>query len=105
MEKKNIYTEAARPERKTGIFRADDFAVDLLTYDPEVSGRLHICGKEEFFYIIKGDVEMKVENEILHLKEGDAIMIKVGEKHKHKMLPGSSMLIVTKRPHSHKFFK
>jgi quercetin dioxygenase-like cupin family protein len=109
MIKNNYLTEAKISGRKTwqgtSVFNASDFNIDLITHDPEWKRRLHTCGKEEFFYVIKGNVEMQIENQNLLLKEGDAIMIMPGEKHKHYVLPGGSMMIVTKRPHAHKHFE
>ena len=108
MDKINLFNEAEKSGGKIGhrppIFKAADFDVDLQTFDPERISNLHTCSKEEFFYVVKGEVEMQVENLSLHMREGDAIMVKPGEKHKHKIMQAGALMMVTKRPHEHRSY-
>ncbi len=107
----DFYQEAMKLEGKTEntvrnrLFEADTFGVTLLVYNKDADSRLHDCAKDEFFYVLKGEMEMQVESKTTHLKEGEGILVKAGEKHKHRPVGQAWILTITKHPHKHKFYE
>lgn len=86
------------------VFEADTFGITLVVYDKEAKTTLHECGKDEFFYVLKGEVEMQVEGKSTFLKEGEGYLVKAGKKHVHRAVNRAWVLITTKHPHKHKFY-
>ena len=97
----NFYKEAEKLVEKEQkiIVEADDFDVEIL----EGEGRLHTCGKDEFFYVLQGEGKLLVEEKLFTLQKGEGLLIKAGEKHK-RVNPRVCYLMVTKNPHAHVFF-
>ncbi len=107
----DFFQEAKRLEKKaehvvrSRMIEADTFSVTLVVCDKEVKSRLHECKKDEFFYVLKGEVDMQVEGNAIVLKTGEGILVKAGEKHKHQPIDRAWMLTITKHPHKHKFYE
>jgi len=93
--------------RKRGrILEADGFDVELYVYDAKGDwGGLHTCGKDEFFYVLKGELEIVIEGKTNILKETQGILARVGEKHKHRALGQAWILVFSKWPHEHIYYQ
>lgn len=86
------------------ILDADNFSVVLYTHVGNTDSRFHDCSKDEFFYVIEGNVEMQVDNRSIPMKAGNGILIKAGEKHKRKTSDGALIMMITKQPHRHRYY-
>ena len=99
----NFYEEAKKLEKGKYkiIVKGEDFDIELL----KGSGRLHICGRDEYFFILEGEGKLLVEDKAYALKEGDGIMIRAGKKHKRLSPNKVCWLLISKHPHKHVFFE
>ncbi len=84
------------------LVKADEFSVTLHVHNNDEDTVLHDCGKDEYFYVIKGKVDMLVENRLIKLKEGESLLVKAGEKHMRKASKGTWIMMVSKQPHRHR---
>ena len=93
--------------RKRGrILEADGFDIELYVYDAQGDWNgLHTCGKDEFFYVLEGELEVVIEGRTNILKEKEGILARVGEKHKHRALTQASVLVFSKWPHEHVYYQ
>ena len=96
--------EKPKNQIREDILKADTFDVTLYAYDKLTEGRLHDCGNDEFFYVLKGHMEIEIEGNMFHLKEGDGILVKAGQKHKQNTPNQAWIMVVSKQPHSHVFY-
>ena len=92
-----------RPERP--LVEADGFDVDLYVYDAPGAGRCHTCGRDEFFYVIKGEAEIVTETNIHRLKAGEGVLAKAGVKHRHRVAEQAWILVISKWPHQHAYYE
>lgn len=81
------------------IVVGNDFDIGIL----EGGGKLHTCGKDEFFYVLKGEGKFLVEDKLFTLKEGEGVMVEAGVKHK-RVNPNVYWLCLSKHPHEHVYF-
>lgn len=91
-----------RPERP--LVEADGFDVDLYVYDAPGEGRYHTCGRDEFFYVIKGDAEIVIETKVHPLTTGEGVLAKAGVKHRHRVAEQAWILVISKWPHKHVYY-
>lgn len=93
--------------RKRGrLLEADGFDIEFYVYDTQGDWNgLHTCGKDEFFYILKGELEIVIEGRTTILKEKEGILARVGEKHKHRALTQAWILVFSKWPHEHRYYE
>jgi mannose-6-phosphate isomerase-like protein (cupin superfamily) len=87
------------------LVQADCFSLDVRVYNDKQRPRLHTCSQDEFFYVLKGEVEIQAGNDLTRLKEGEGILIKAGEKHKTTTSVGASWLLIAKQPHKHHHYE
>jgi quercetin dioxygenase-like cupin family protein len=83
---------------------ADGFDIDLYVFHDPGAGRLHTCGRDEFFYVLKGAVELQVENNIHQLQRGEGFNVKAGIKHKHAAQKDTWIMVISKWPHEHVYY-
>ncbi len=83
---------------------ADGFDVDLYVFHMPGEGRLHTCGRDEFFYVLKGSVELQVENTIHQLQSGEGINVPAQIKHKHIAQNDTWIMVISKWPHDHVYY-
>ena len=62
------------------IVEGQDFDVMLMKGE----SKLHICGADEFFYVLEGEGELVVDDELYVLKQGEGIMVSAGVKHQRR---------------------
>jgi mannose-6-phosphate isomerase-like protein (cupin superfamily) len=111
MQSTNIFQEAGRFQENPGdhkprrLIQADCFSVKLFVHHAGEKARLHTCGNDEFFFVVKGEVEMLVEGQSIFMKEGDGLLVKANEKHTHRLKEGALMTLVTHEPHQHRYFE
>ncbi len=104
------FLEEAKKLEKPGQFArkrvvtGDGFDIDLYSYESGGENRFHTCGKDEYFFILKGRAEMIVEDERTSLKEGEGLMVKAGLKHMHKADEKLWMMVISKWPHKHVYY-
>ena len=70
-----FFGEAKRLEKpgqfvRKRITTGDGFDIDLYSYKNGGENRYHTCGRDEYFFILKGEAEMIVEDDRTSLKEG-----------------------------------
>lgn len=87
------------------LVQADCFSIDVRVFNDKQLPRPHTCSQDEFFYVLKGEVEIEAGNELTRLKEGEGMLIKAGEKHETRMSEGASWLLIAKQPHKHHYYK
>jgi quercetin dioxygenase-like cupin family protein len=85
------------------LVQADCFSIDVRIFSDKHQPKPHTCSQDEFTYVLKGEVEMQVGEGITHLKEGEGILVKGGEKHDTRPSEGASWLLIAKQPHKHRF--
>ncbi len=106
----DFYQESRELEKKPNysmrkdLVDADSFSVVVHAHGGNADTRLHDCGKDEFFYVIQGNVEMQIENELIPMKAGEGILIKAGEKHKRRVKDGALIMMITQQPHRHRYY-
>ena len=106
----NFYKAASKLQEKPknlireDMLQADTFTVTLYAYNSPTEGRLHDCGTDEFFYVLKGHLEIEIEGDMFYLEEGDSILAKAGQKHKHNATKAWVMM-VSKQPHRHVYYE
>ena len=83
---------------------ADQFEIDLWVFHGPGEGRVHTCGRDEFFYVVKGVMELRVDDAIHHLTAGEGITIKAGSKHQHIAQGDTWVLVTSKWPHKHIYY-
>ena len=81
-----------------------DFNVDVRVENGTYTPREHICSADEFTYVLYGEVNMKVGDEITTLTAGQGFWVKAGVRHKTMAKPGASWLLVSKT-HKHHYFE
>jgi mannose-6-phosphate isomerase-like protein (cupin superfamily) len=87
------------------LVQADCFSIDVRIFSDKHRPRLHTCSQDEFFYVLKGEVEIQAGDDITHLKEGEGTLIKAGEKHDTRPGVGASWLLIAKQPHKHHYYE
>ena len=91
--------------KRKRLLEADGFDIEIYVYETQGDWNgLHTCGKDEFFYVLKGELEIVIEDRTTILKEKEGILAKVGKKHKHRPLTQASILVFSKWPHEHKYY-
>lgn len=105
----NLLEEAKKLEKlgqfaRKRVSTGDGFDIDLYSYESGGENRFHTCSKDEYFYILKGKVEMIVEDDRTSLEEGEGIMVKAGLKHMHTADDKLWMMVISKWPHEHDYF-
>ena len=105
----NFYDEMARLEANDtpgtrDLLKADCFNVEVRDYSEKHTPRLHTCSQDEFTYVLKGEIDMVVEEETHHLKAGEGILVQAGKKHDTRPCEGASWMLVAKEPHAHHFY-
>ncbi|MEM3041573.1 MAG: cupin domain-containing protein [Nitrososphaerota archaeon] len=87
------------------LLEADGFDVDLYVYNaPGEWNDLHTCSKDEFFFVVKGKMEVMMEGTGRILGENEGILAKAGVKHKHRALSKALVMVVSKWPHEHRYY-
>jgi len=99
-----------RPDRfgrkRKRILETEGFDIDLYVYDAKGDWNgLHTCGKDEFFYVVKGEIEIEIDGRTSILEENEGTLARTGEKHKHRALTESWVLVFSKWPHEHKYYE
>lgn len=84
--------------------KADGFDIDLYVFHTPGEGRLHTCDRDEFFYVLRGEFELQVENNIHQLQYGEGFNVKAGIKHKHTASKDTWIIVVSKWPHEHTYY-
>ena len=111
MSQINVFEEAmkiaeqrssARVKRR--LVDADQFEIDLWVFHAPGEGRVHTCGRDEFFYVLKGALELHVDDMVHLLKAGDCINVRARIKHKHTAQGDTWVLVTSKWPHEHIYF-
>jgi mannose-6-phosphate isomerase-like protein (cupin superfamily) len=82
-------------ERKD-VFKGSDFHITL----HKGSGRLHSCGADEFYFVLKGEGGLLIEDKVHVLKAGEGIVVEAGKKHK-RATADVSWMTIAKQPHKH----
>ena len=106
----DFYQEARELEKKPDhsmrkdLLDADSFSAVMYAYGGNADTRLHDCGKDEFFYVIQGNAEMQVENDLIPMKAGEGILIKAGKKHKRRIKDEALIMMITRQPHQHRYY-
>ena len=102
----NFYEEAEKlKEGKTKrIVKGKDFDITLMK-DMKGPSRLHMCGRDEFFFVLEGGGVLLLEDKLYTLKKGEGIMARAGEKHKALTLKKVCWLVISKTPHKHIYFE
>ncbi|MFC2059617.1 cupin domain-containing protein [Chloroflexota bacterium] len=59
---------------------------------------------DEFFYVLKGEGEVLIEDKLYTMKEGEGIMVRAGKKHKRRT-PNVCWLVIAKHPHEYTHFE
>ena len=98
-------SESTEHFKRGRIFKADSFDISIYVYDRLGERRLHECERDEFFYVLKGEAAMQVEDKVFPIREGDGILVKAGDKHKHWTPNVVWMMVITKHPHKHTFYE
>jgi quercetin dioxygenase-like cupin family protein len=107
----DYFLEEARKLEKPGQFvrkrvvTGDGFDIDLYSYASGGENKFHTCSRDEYFFILKGEAEMIVEDDRTSLSEGEGIMVKTGLKHMHKANDKLWMMVISKWPHEHSYFE
>ena len=89
---------------KRRLINADQFEIDLWVFHVPGEGRLHTCERDEFFYMLKGAMELQVDDTVHHLKAGEGINVRARIKHHHKAQGDTWVLVTSKWPHEHIYF-
>jgi quercetin dioxygenase-like cupin family protein len=89
----------------SNLVEADCFSLDVRVFSDKHQPRPHTCSQDEFTYVLNGEVEMQVGNDITRLKAGEGILVKAGERHDTRPCEGASWLLIAKQPHKHHYFK
>ena len=107
----NVFGEAMRLAEqranvrlKSRLVDADHFEIDLWVFHVPGEGRLHTCGRDEFFYVLKGEFDIQVEDNVYHLQVGEGLNVKAGIKHKHTAQNDTWIMVVSKFPHEHVYY-
>lgn len=89
------------------ILKADNFDITLMVYDGKAEVDLHDCGNDELFHVLKGQVEIIVEEKVIPVDEdsGKIVLVKAGEKHKSRSSGRAWVLLISKHPHKHRVYK
>ena len=87
------------------ILDADNFTISVFVYDSHAVRRMHTCGKDEFFYVLRGEAHVEIEDETVHLMEGEGILAKAGTKHRHTTPSHVSLMMISKEPHMHVYYE
>ena len=93
---------SARVKRR--LIDADHFDIDLWVFHAPGEGRLHTCGRDEFFYVLKGAMELQLDGAVHCLQAGEGIRAPAHIKHKHKAQGDTWVLVTSKWPHEHKYY-
>ena len=98
--------KAEKPGRfvRKRVVTGDGFDIDLYSYASGGENRFHTCGRDEYFYILRGGAEMIVEDDSTSLSEGEGIMVEAGLKHMHTAEEKLWMMVISKWPHEHVYF-
>lgn len=109
MRKVDFMAEAGKleAEHRSGtdkLLETGDFNVDVRVENGTHKPREHICSADEFTYVLYGEVNMKVGDEITTLTAGQGFWVKAGVRHNTLAKPGASWLLIA-RPHKHTYFE
>ena len=89
---------------KRRLIDADHFEIDLWVFHAPGEGRVHTCGRDEFFYVLKGAMELYVDDTVHFLKAGEGINVRAAIKHHHEAQGNTWVLVTSKWPHEHIYF-
>jgi quercetin dioxygenase-like cupin family protein len=103
-EAKKLADKRANVRLRDRFVNADGFHIDMYVFHLPGEGRFHTCGRDEFFYVLKGEVELQVEDDIKHLRAGEGINVKAGIKHKHTAQKDTWIIVISKWPHEHVYY-
>ena len=99
--------EKLREEHKAGtnqLMVGEDFTIDVRLANGVHTPRKHTCSRDEFTYVLSGEVEMWVEGESTLLTAGQGFLVEAGRLHNTYPKPGASWLLVAKG-HEHVYFE
>lgn len=87
-----------------GLIRGADFDIDVRVANGKHKPRLHICSRDEFTYVLSGEVEMLVDGQSSLLKAGEGILVKAGVVHNTLPREGASWMLIA-APHKHHYLE
>jgi len=103
-EAKKLADKRANVRLRDRFVTADGFHIDLYVFHGPGEGRLHTCGRDEFFYVLQGEVALQVEEGSTQLRAGEGINVKAGIKHKHIAQKDTWIMVISKWPHEHVYY-
>jgi quercetin dioxygenase-like cupin family protein len=100
-EAKTLAEKHAHTRLKSRLVDADTFEIDLWVFHVPGEGELHTCERDEFFYVLKGSMELQVDDTLHLLKAGEGLNVKARIKHKHATQGDTWVMVTSKWPHEH----
>ena len=72
-----------------------DYNVSWVHFPEGVRNKFHTHTSDQVLIVTEGHGMVATENEEKEIKEGDIVLVKKGEKHRHGAVPGSKMTHIT----------
>jgi len=72
-----------------------DYNVSWVHFPDGVMNKFHTHTSDQVLIVTQGAGKVATENEEVEIKEGDVVLVKKGEKHKHGAIAGSKMTHIT----------
>ena len=86
-------TQLGEPWVAVDVVHVNDTSVRVAKIEGEYHWHVH-PNEDEFFFVLKGEIEVEFKEKTVHLKEGEGLLVPKGTPHRSKSKEPAVIMIV-----------